>query len=152
MTESLTEDRRNPVTLTSWEALEIGGRVHLIGVQVGGHDRLPAGAWMITSPVRQINLTTKTAITASTGRRYVLRTRLEEPLPREAQDVIARAMKLWRIEGSRPVEVLIDAEIMRKMARVHLPGSAASEIAPSDDGPADDSSYGRKVAHDAPDE
>src|SRR5260221_2712800 len=145
MTKNLTEDRRNAVTLTLWEALEIGGLVHLIGVQVGGHDRLPPGTWMITSPVRQINLTTKTAITASTGRRYVLRTRLEEPLPREAQDVIARAMKLWRIEGSPPVEVLTDAEIMRKMARVHLPGSAASEIAPSDDGPADDGPSGRKV-------
>jgi hypothetical protein len=132
------------VTLTSWEALEIGSRVHLIGVQVGGHDRLPAGTWMITSPVRQINLTTKTAITASTGRRYVLGRRLEEPLPKEAQDVIARALKLWRIEGSPPVEALTDAEIMRKMARVHLPGSAASEIAPSNGGAADDDPSGRK--------
>src|SRR5882757_6168102 len=108
MTESLTEDRRNPVTLTLWEALEIGSRVHLIGVQVGGHDRLPAGAWMITSPVRQINLTTKAAITALTGRRYVLGRRLEEPLPEEAQDVIARAMNLWRLDGSSTVEALTD--------------------------------------------
>jgi hypothetical protein len=144
MTESLTEDRRNPVTLTLWQALEIGNRVHLIGVQVGGHDRLPARAWMITSPVREINLSTKTAITASTGRRYVLGTRLEEPLPREAQDVIARAMKLWRIEGSPPVEALTDAELTRKMARVHLPGSAASEIEPSNGGAADDDQSGRK--------
>jgi hypothetical protein len=144
MTESLTEDRRNPVTLTLWQALEIGGRVHLIGFQVGGHDRLPARAWMITSPVREINLSTKTAITASTGRRYVLGTRLEEPLPREAQDVIARAMKIWRIDGSPPVEALTDAEIMQKMARPHLPGSAASEIAPSNAAAADDDPSGRK--------
>jgi hypothetical protein len=97
-------------------------------------------------------LTTKTAITASTGRRYVLRTRLEELLPKEAQDVIARAMKIWRIDGSPPVEALTDAEIMRKMARPHLPRAGTSEIAPSDDGPADNGSSGRKVAHDAPDE
>jgi hypothetical protein len=128
MIEGLTEDRR----------------VHLIGVPVGGHDRLPAGAWMITSPVRQINLTTKTAITASTGRRYVLGRRLEEPLPEEAQDVIARAMNLWRIDGSPPVEALTDAEIIREMARPHPPRAGTSEIAPSDDGAADDGPSGRK--------
>jgi hypothetical protein len=136
MTTRLTEDGRSPATLTRWSPVEIGGRVHLVGVLVGGHDRLPAGAWVVTSPVRSLDRATRTAITASTGRRYLLlATQLEDPFPGGAQDVIARAMAAWRIAGPPPGTALTDAETLQKLGRSHLPAGATDPIEPDDDSP-----------------
>jgi hypothetical protein len=130
--------------LTRWDAVEIAGRVHLVGVLAGGHDRLPAGAWIVTSPVRTLDLVTRTAITASTGRRYVLETRLEEPLPRGAQDVIAHALRTWRIDGAPPSAALTDAEIVRKLEPSHLPERSRDPIEPMADAATNDDPSGGK--------
>jgi hypothetical protein len=132
MTKRTIEDR-GAAALTRWAALELGGRVHLVGILVGGHDRLPAGAWIITSPVQELDVAKKFAVTASTGRRYALIARLDGSLPGGAQDVIARAMETWRIDEMPPSNALMDAEIIEKLARRTLPERAASSVATSND-------------------
>jgi hypothetical protein len=123
---------RSAAALNRWAAFEVGGRVHLVGVLVGSHPRLPADAWVITSPVRNLNLATMTAVTASTGRRYLLGERLDGRAPSGAQDVIARAMTSWRLAGPPPAAPLTDAEIVRLLA------ATPAAVAPADDGTSDD--------------
>ena len=144
MTGRLAEKRRHAAALTNWDAVEIEGRVHLVGVLAGGHERLPAGAWIVTSPVRTLDLVARTAITASTGRHYVLGRRLEEPLPGGAHDVIVRAMRIWRIDGAPPSEALTDAAIVRKLEASHLPERPAAPTDPSADAATDDDRPDRK--------
>lgn len=129
MMKGLPDDRATAV-LAHWAALELGGRVHFVGVLVGGHDRLPEGAWMITSPVREFNAAERTAITASTGRRYALGTRLLGPLPDGARDVVAHALAMWRIDGPAPDDALTDAQIVEKLARPSSPEPDATVVAP----------------------
>jgi hypothetical protein len=130
--------------LTRWDAVEIAGRVHLVGVLAGGHDRLPAGAWIVTSPVRTLDLVTRTAITASTGRRYVLETRLEGSFPEGARDVIAQALRTWRIDGLPPGATLSDAEVARKLEPSRLPERPADPIKGSADAATNDDPSGGK--------
>jgi hypothetical protein len=135
---------RDPAVLTRWDAVEIGGRVHLVGVLVGGHDRLPAGAWIVTSPVHSLDLVTRTAVTASTGRRYVLGTRLEGLFPEGARDVIAQALRTWRVDGAPPSAALSDAEIVRKLEPSHLPERSRDPIEPTADAATNDDPSGGK--------
>jgi hypothetical protein len=131
VTRRLSEELRDAAALTCWEAVEIGGRVHLVGVLLGGHDRLPAGAWIVTSDVRRLDLATRAAITASTGRRYTLGMRLAEPLPDAALGVMARAMRAWGIDGAPPSEALADAEIVRKLEQSQSSTRPANPIEPA---------------------
>ncbi len=125
---------RSAAALNRWAAFEVGGRVHLVGILLGGHNRLPVGAWVITSPVLNLDLTTMTAVTASTGRCYLLGERLDGRPPCGAQDVIARAMTSWRLAGPPPAAPLTDAEIVRLLAPV------AAAVAPPGNGTSDDAS------------
>lgn len=93
---------RSVALLASWGAIELGGRLHLVGVLLGGHDRLPAGHWIITSPARFLNPQAGTAVTASRGRLYVMERPFTEPWPDEALELIARAMRLWGVPGEPP--------------------------------------------------
>lgn len=99
---TFNESQWRPVaSLAPWGAIELGGRLHLVGVLLGGHDRLPAGHWIITSPALFLN-PAGTAVTASRGRLYVMERPFTEPWPEEALELIARAMRLWGVPGEPP--------------------------------------------------
>jgi hypothetical protein len=73
-------DGRPTAVLTNWMPIKIGTEMHLVGV-VDGHTRLPAGHWMITSPISEWDPLLGTARTSSSGRRYALVDQwLPEPL------------------------------------------------------------------------
>lgn len=80
--------------ITQWSIVEVDGANHLVGVLLGGHPRLPAGHWIITSPIVEINEAEAIAITASTGRIYRLREHLSDALPIEAHKLIACAPRV----------------------------------------------------------
>jgi len=63
-----------------WAAVKIAGHLHLVGVLVGGHTRLEAGRWVITSAVIAYDRTTMTAVTGLSGRTYHLLDRLAAPV------------------------------------------------------------------------
>jgi hypothetical protein len=86
--------------LKRWAAVRIAGKTHLVGVLVGGHTRLEAGRWVITSAVIAYDPTTMTAVTGSSGRRYHLLDRLEMPLPSELLDLLAKACRVWRLPAT----------------------------------------------------
>ena len=89
--------------LTRWAAVRIAGQVHLVGVLVGGHPRLEAGRWIITSAVIAYDPKTMTAVTGSSGRTYHLFDRLETPLPAELPELLFNAFRVWRLPAT-PIE------------------------------------------------
>jgi hypothetical protein len=89
--------------LKRWAAVRIAGQVHLVGVLLGGHPRLEAGRWVITSAVIAYDGATMTAVTGSSGRTYHLLDRLETPLPAELLELLAEAFRLWRLPAT-PIE------------------------------------------------
>ena len=89
--------------LKRWAAVRIAGQIHLCGVLVGGHTRLEAGRWVISSAVVAYDRTTMTAVTGSTGRTYHLLDRLEMPLPSELLDLLADAFRVRRLPAT-PIE------------------------------------------------
>jgi hypothetical protein len=80
-----------------WAAVRIAAQIHLVGVLVGGHTRLEAGCWVITSAVIAYDRTIMTAVTGSSGRTYHLFEQLEMPLPSELLDLLAEALRVWRL-------------------------------------------------------
>jgi len=86
--------------LTRWAAVRIAGQLHLVGVLLGGHPRLEAGRWVITSAVIAYDPKTMTAVTGSSGRTYHLLDRLAMPLPAELLELLAEAFRLWRLPAT----------------------------------------------------
>jgi hypothetical protein len=76
--------------LTGWAAVKIDENIHLIGFLLGGHPRLMAGRWIVTSPLVAYSRSTQTAITASAGTTYHLLERLQLPPPEEVARFISR--------------------------------------------------------------
>jgi hypothetical protein len=94
------EDTARPAAaITQWSIVTVDGADHLIGVLLGGHERLPAGHWVISSRIVAIDAANGIAVTASTGRVYVLGARLVGPLPAEARDLVAHATRIWRAKA-----------------------------------------------------
>ena len=89
--------------LDCWAAVAIGDRTHLIGVLRGGHSRLEAGQWIITSPVMAYDQPSQIVVTASTGRTYHLLKPLEGPIPPEMIDLLERAARIWQLLPNTPI-------------------------------------------------
>ena len=90
--------------LKRWIAVKIGKHLHLVGVLLGGHSRLPSGHWIITSSLASFDRTTLVAVTASSGRTYQLLDRLEAPLPVEVTELLANALSTWRLPADTVTE------------------------------------------------
>jgi hypothetical protein len=88
---------RPTAIIEKWMTVQVGAHLHLIGVMVSGHERLPPGAWAITSPIGAFDPVAGTATTRSSGRRYALRDRWRGPPAPGAVDVVARAIGAWRL-------------------------------------------------------
>jgi hypothetical protein len=99
----MTGDDKPTAILKKWLTVQAGGHLHLIGVMVSGHERLPPGAWTITSPLGEFDPIAGTATTRSSGRRYSLRHRWRGPPAPGAVDVVARAFTAWRLPDDTPV-------------------------------------------------
>src|SRR5690242_10605030 len=97
------EPRGRPAAvLSQWRAFEIAGRRHLVGVLVARHERLPAGRWIVTSPLRLFDPQDGRAVTGSSVRHYLLLDPMQSPTPQEVFATIAMACRTWRVdEGSR---------------------------------------------------
>lgn len=80
-----------------WAAVRIAGKIHLVGVLVGGHTRLEAGRRVVSSAVIAYDRTTMTAVTGSSGRTCHLFEQLEMPLPSELLDLLAEALRVRRL-------------------------------------------------------
>jgi hypothetical protein len=87
--------------LKRWAAVRIAGQVVLLG----GHTRLEAGRWIITSAVIAYDRTTMTAVTGSSGRTYHLFDRLEMPFPSELLELLFDAFRVWGLPAT-PVEFI----------------------------------------------
>lgn len=92
--------------LKRWAAVKIDEDVHLVGVLVGGHTRLEAGRWIITSAVVDFDQANMVAVTASSGRRYQLLDRLAMPPPEELRDLLAKVYRAWRLPDEATIELL----------------------------------------------
>jgi hypothetical protein len=93
----MMSDDRPTAIIKNWMTVTVGAHLHLIGVMVSGHERLPPGAWTITSPLGEFDPEAGTAVTKSSGRRYALRDRWLGPPAPGAVDVVARAFAAWRL-------------------------------------------------------
>jgi hypothetical protein len=103
MTDRQNSREKPTAIIKKWMTVQVGAQLHLIGVMVSGHERLPAGAWTITSPIGEFDPAAGTATTQSSGRRYALRDRWHGPPTPGAVDVAARAFEAWRLPDDTPV-------------------------------------------------
>jgi hypothetical protein len=99
----MMSDDRPTAKLERWMIVQVGSSLHLIGVLLGGHERLPTGSRIITSPLGEFDPEAGTATTRSSGRRYALRDRWLGPPPPAAVDVVERAFAGWRLPADTPV-------------------------------------------------
>ena len=100
-----TAGKTGGAALKRWAAVRIAGQVHLVGVLLGGHTRLEAGRWIITSAVIAYDRTTMTAVTGSSGRTYHLFDRLEMPFPSELLELLFDAFRVWGLPAT-PIEFI----------------------------------------------
>ena len=109
---------RPVVSLTFWGVVAFNEWLHLVGVHLDGHTRLPPGHWIITSPVIALDLEQGLAITASTGRYYKLLERIHGAWPREALALIIDANDRWQVRRAVPSEPvawnILPSEILKR--------------------------------------
>ena len=86
-----------------WAAVRVAGRIRHVGRLVGGHTRLEAGRWVVTSAVIAYDPKTMTAVTGSSGRTYHLFDRLAMPFPAELPELLFNAFRVWRLPAT-PIE------------------------------------------------
>jgi hypothetical protein len=108
---------RSVASLTQWGAVTLAGSLHLVGVLLGGHDRLPSGIWMVSSRVAYLNLRQRLAITSSRGRLYEIHDAQEGPWSEEATDLIGSAMRKWGIRGTVPTDPISAAALADEISR-----------------------------------
>jgi hypothetical protein len=90
---------RPPTVVTRWRVVEIEDWQHIVAVLVSGHERLPDGRWIVTSPLRALDEAVGLAVTRSTGRRYRLLAPLHGELPAEAVETIETACRAWGVDA-----------------------------------------------------
>ncbi|MCI0431767.1 MAG: hypothetical protein L0210_14650 [Rhodospirillales bacterium] len=111
-------------SLTHWGLIELRSLLHLVGILLGGHPRIPAGVWMVSSPVLHLNETHTLAVTASSARLYELRQKFEgSRWPEEAIETIGGAMAKWGVIGEAPTAPVPWSTLAHKIERHRLDGT-----------------------------
>lgn len=121
-----TDDRLRVAvaSLSNWGVIALRGRLHLVGVLLGGHPKIPGGVWLISSAVLFLNDTQTLAITASSGRFYELWRKFEGAAwPEEALELITRAMAQWHVAGEPPMAPIPWDALPSELARRGLGGT-----------------------------
>lgn len=119
-------------SLTNWGVIALRCRLHLVGVLLGGHPKMPDGVWLISSPVLLLNDTRTLAITASSGRFYELRRQFKGAAwPEEAMELITRAMAKWHVTGEPPTAPIPWDALPSELARRGLDGTTDPSRGPA---------------------
>jgi hypothetical protein len=111
-----------------WGTIALREPLHLVGVLLGGHPKLPDGIWMISSPVKYLNSEQTLAITSSRGQLYELRKRFEGPWPQEAVDLIRQAMRKWGVKGEPPIAPIAWDNLPDEIAKRNLDADPLRDI------------------------